>query len=255
MIVRTKDLKGYILHCTDGEIGRVLDFYFDDHHWTVRYMVVDAGNWLLDRKVLVSPYAISGVNQIQQYFKLNISKKQLANSPSLETDKPVSRRFEEIYNSYFGWPLYWTGLYRWGEFPTIVPDIKMWKDEALDKKFWDLHLRSTLEVRGHDIQALDGLIGHVDDFVMELETWAIRYLVISLENWLPGKKVLVSPLWIDRISWGNNSVMVNLSKELIKESPEYKEEVDISRDYETILHTHYHKTGYWLEEKSPSLPE
>jgi len=100
-------------------------------------------------------------------------------------------------------------------------------------------------VTGYHIQATDGAIGHVEDFILEEETWAIRYLVIDTRNWWPGKKILISPQWIDRVSWNESKVFVNLSGETIKQSPEYQEDVPLTRDDETRLHGHYHRPGYW----------
>jgi hypothetical protein len=109
-------------------------------------------------------------------------------------------------------------------------------------------LRSTYGVSGHHIQTLDGELGHVEDFIIDDETWAIRYLIIDTHNWWPGKKVLVSPQWIERVSWGERKVFVNLSRETIKQSPEYTEASLLTREYETELHRHYKRQGYWIDE-------
>jgi hypothetical protein len=101
---------------------------------------------------------------------------------------------------------------------------------------------------GNHIQAVDGEIGHVEDFIIDDETWTIRYLIIDTRNWWPGKKVLVSPQWIERVSWIESQVFVNLSRETIKQSPEYREESQLTRDYETGLHLHYNRLGYWIDE-------
>lgn len=101
------------------------------------------------------------------------------------------------------------------------------------------------EVTGYPIQAADGEIGHVEDFVLDDETWTIRYLIVDTRNWWPGKKVLVSPRWIERVSWSERKVFVNLPREIIKQSPEFTEDSLITRDYETALHRHYHVEGYW----------
>ena len=58
MLNKAQTLKGYTLHSLDGEIGKVKEFYFDDHYWTIRYLVADTGNWLTGTKVLISPYAL-----------------------------------------------------------------------------------------------------------------------------------------------------------------------------------------------------
>lgn len=109
-------------------------------------------------------------------------------------------------------------------------------------------MRSTHDASGDNIQATDGEIGHVEDFVIDDKTWAIRYLIIDTKNWWPGKKVLVSPKWIDRISWSERKAFINLSRDAIKESPEFTEESLLTRDYESALHKHYNQKGYWVDE-------
>ena len=144
--------------------------------------------------------------------------------------------------------MYWDGPYMWGSYPNIVRDCEKWRESSQREKAWDPHLRSTHEVSGYHIQAVDGEIGHVEDFIIDDETWAIRYLIIDTRNWWPGKRVLVSPQWIERVSWSERKVFVNLPLEAIKQSPEYTEEFMLTRDYETILHIHYNRKGYWIDE-------
>jgi sporulation protein YlmC with PRC-barrel domain len=246
MLIKAKTLKGYKLHSLDGEIGKVKEFYFDDHHWTIRYLIADTGNWLTGRHVLISPYALGIVNKEEQYITIDLTKKQIEDSPSLDSDKPVSRQFEEAYYGYYGWPMYSGGSNMWGTYS--YPYNR--RESTQGKNTWDHHLRSTLDVSGHDIQADDGEIGHVDDFIIDEETWAIRYLIIDTRNLWPGKKVLVSPQWIKRVSWSESKVFVNLTREAIKQSPEYTEESLLTRDYETRLHRHYNRQGYWVDESA-----
>ena len=111
MLYKAKSLLDYKLESLEGEIGRVKEFYFDDHHWTIRYLVADTGNWLTGRQVLISPYALVAVDKEKQHITVDLTKKQIENSPSLDSDKPVSRQFEESYTGYFGWPIYWAGPY------------------------------------------------------------------------------------------------------------------------------------------------
>ena len=107
-------------------------------------------------------------------------------------------------------------------------------------------MRSTHSVMGYHVQATDGEIGHVEDFVIDDETWTIRYLIVGTRNWWPGKKVLVAPQWIQRVSWSESKVFINLSRETIQQSPEYTEESLLTREYETILHRHYDRSVYWV---------
>ena len=246
MLNKVKTLKNYKLKCLDGEIGKVKEFYFDDHNWTIRYLIADTGTWLVGRQVLISPYALDGVNNEDQYIIINLTKNQIENSPSLDSDKPISRQYEEAYYTYYEWPVHW-GDPNIGGTCGLSPFIENGQNQHQEKlmesiqgdKEWDTHLRSTQEVSGYNIQATDGEIGHVEDFIIDHETMEIRYLVIATMNWWPGKKILVSPKWIEHVSWNESTVFVNLLRETIKQSPEYTEESLITRDYESKLHQHY----------------
>lgn len=248
MLIKAKALKGFALRGTDGEIGKVEEFYFDDRHWTIRYLVADTGNWLKNREVLISPYALRDVDKEKRDIAIDLKMKQIERSPSLETDKPVSRQFEAEYSAYYGWPLYWGGPYMWGAYSYVEHDREKWKEVDPGGKEWDAHLRSTNAVTGHIIQATDGEIGHVEDFIIDDQSWAIRYLVINTRNWWPGKKVLISPKWIERVSWNEMKVFIMLKREAIKESPEYTEESLLTRDDESRLHHHYKHEGYWVDD-------
>lgn len=247
MMYNVKMLKNYKLNALDGEIGKVKDFYFDDEHWTIRYLIVDTGDWLTENQVLISPYALTEVNEQEKHISVNLTKAQIEASPEIETNMPVSRQFEEKYYGYYGWPMYWGGEYMWGAHPYIVSDPSKWQEKIQSEGNADVHLRSALAVEGYEIQAEDAEVGHVEDFIIEDTIWAIRYLVIDTNNWLPGKKILLSPLWIDKVSWMEQKVYVKLLKETIQESPEYSGDASLTRAYEASLYSHYKYEGYWLE--------
>ena len=122
MLYKLSDLTGYKLLSLDGEIGKAKDFYFDDHHWGIRYLIADTGHWLLGRMVLLSPYALADVMGSTRDISVNLTKKQIESSPSLDVDKPVSRQFENSYYGFYGWPAYWGSLYMWGAYPYISRD-------------------------------------------------------------------------------------------------------------------------------------
>jgi uncharacterized protein YrrD len=248
MFNKAKTLHGYKLLSLDGEIGSVKDFYFDDRHWTIRYLVADTGNWLTGRQVLISPYALGEAGITTHGITVNLTKKQIEESPAMESDTPVSRQYESAYYGYYGWPQYWDGPFMWGEYPYPVRDRALWNAPDQRKESWDPHLRSIHDVNGYNIQAADGGIGHVEDFIIDDDTWAIRYLVVNTHNWWPGKKVLISSKWIKRVSWSKAKVFVDLPRETIKQSPEYAEDALPTRMYEKGLHQHYELPGYWEDE-------
>jgi hypothetical protein len=243
-----RDLEGYAIGATDGDIGKCDDFYFDDESWTIRYLVAETGNWLLNRKVLISPFALGKVDPAGERLNVTLTKQQVEESPSMDTDEPVSRQHEALYLDYYGYPYYWEGPLLWG--PTIYPrfsdaDRKRGEDaRAKREEAYDLHLRSANEVTSYHIEATDGDIGHVADFIIDGETWEIRYMVVDTQNWWPGKKVLVAPPWIDRVGWDDSKVYVDLSREAIKNGPEYHPE-GLDRKYEEALYDHYKRPKYW----------
>jgi hypothetical protein len=248
MLYTAKTLNGYALSSRNGSIGSAREFYFDDKHWTIRYLVADTGGWLLGRKVLISPFALLSVDALKKEIRVDLTKKQIEDSPSLDSDKPVSRQFEEDYYGYYGWPTYWGGPYSWGPYSHASRDSAKWEEFSRRDEAWDPSLRSTHAVDGYHIDASDGPVGHVEDFVVDDQTWAIRYLVVNTRNWLPGKKVLISPHWVDTISWVDSKIFVSLSRETIKQAPELTDESLLTRDYETRLYDHYNREGYWAEE-------
>lgn len=248
MLSKAKTLNGYKLDSLDGTIGKVKEFYFDDRHWTIRYLVADTGNWLTGRKVLISPYALNRVLESEKHLSVDLTKKQIEKSPALGTHKPVSQQFEEDYYGYYGWPAYWGGSSVWGNSTYLERDRNKRGAFIKGAKAWDRHLRSTHEVTGYHLQALDGELGHIEDFVIDDDSWTIRYLVIGTKNWWPGKRVLVSPQWIESVSWSESKVFINLSREAIKESPPFTEDSLLNRDYEVGLHRHYNRKGYWMDE-------
>ncbi|MFA6504801.1 MAG: PRC-barrel domain-containing protein [Treponemataceae bacterium] len=246
MLYKAKTLEGYTLDSFDGEIGKVKDFYFDDKHWTIRYLIADTGNWISGRQVLISPHALGPASIKEQHIVVDLTKKQIEESPPLESDKPVSKQFEEAYYEYYNWPAYWSGTFLWGAYPNISHTPAQAKKIAQIERTWDPNLRSIRSVTGHVIEATNGTIGRVDDFLVDDETWVIRYLIVDTQEWWLGKKVLVSPRWIDKISWEESKVVVSLSLEAIRQSPEYIEGEPVTREYETGLYQHYDQDGYWV---------
>ena len=142
------------------------------------------------------------------------------------------------------WPVKWGP----GSFPEDLAIPAPARSVSGERQSADSHLRSTAVVTGYRIEASDGEIGHVEDFVIDQGTWKIRYLEVKTRNWLPGKMVLMSPEWVEKVSWPESNVSVGLSRETIKSAPEYIESRPITRDYENLLHRHYGRAPYWLQE-------
>lgn len=255
MLNSLKRINGTTIQATDGAIGQVKEAYFDDERWAVRYLVVDTGNWLNERKVLISPYSIKHPPRTRgEAIEVDLTKEQVKSSPDIDTHKPVSRRHEQEFLSYYAYPDYWGGAELWamGGFPIPTPSIPadslgepiLREQEPVSPA--DVHLRSSEHVSGYDIQANDGSIGHVSDFILDDESWAIRYLVVDTNNWWPGgKSVLIAVDWIDSIDWSERKVWVQLTRQQVRSSPPYDEVRLINRGYEQELYERYGRTGYW----------
>jgi sporulation protein YlmC with PRC-barrel domain len=248
MLNNVKALKDYKLSSLDGEIGTVKEFYFDDRNWTIRYLVIDTGGWLPHRKVLISPHALRNVNKQKETIEVNLTKKQIEDSPSLETNRPIDRQFAELYHGYFGWPMYWNAPSGLGNPPQTPYEVETRIASDQYKKPFNLHLRSTQDITKHHVQAIDGEIGHVEDFIVDSKSWTIRYVVVDTQNWWFGKKVLISSKWISHVSWVESMMYINLSQNSIKGCPEYTKMNLITRNFEEELHRHYKRPGYWAEE-------
>jgi hypothetical protein len=249
MLRSLNNLIGYKIEATDSEVGVVQDFYFHDDTWTIRYLVVDTGNWLPGRLVLLSPVAITAgePDWSRSRFPVNLTRKQVEKSPSAGIDRPVSRQFETDLHQYYGWPVYWGTA----PLPAQIPGGRTREQAANEPdkdgsvRNPDPDLRSAQEVNGYHIQATDGEIGHVEDFIIDTGAWLLRYLVIDTRNWLPGRKVLVSPDWLEGISWSERIVKANLTQEEIKDSPEFDSRQPVNREYEVRLYDYYGRPAYW----------
>lgn len=242
---RVRDITALTLHAIDGQLGSVEDLYFDDQNWTVRYLIVKTGGWLSGRNVLIAPVAVAGIDDAGSSMRINLRKDQIEQSPPIEKAKPISREYEEAYYEHFRWAPYWQpGLTSLGS-PIPYPELSpMDPDEPmLSESPEKSHLRSSAEVTGYGIHALDGEIGHIEDLVVDDEDWIIRYAEVDTRNWLPGKKVLVQTGRIKGIDWHSRSVAMSLTRHAIESAPAYDPSMLITPEYEIELFKHYGKAA------------
>lgn len=240
MLKNLKQIKGRALRASDGTLGEVKDFYFDDVHWHIRYLVVETGAWLNSRRVLISTDAIGRMQPDPDVFSVDLTMEQVRKSPELDANNRVADQQETSLRTYYGWPSYWDAFANVaapiintlgpGTFPTNTPVVPAGRDP---------HLRSANEMIGWDIEATDGTIGHVDDFLVNEKGWTMRYLVIDTTTWLPGGEVIVAPSWIRTVSWEKRSVALGLTRESVKASPPYESSASWNREYMERLHDYY----------------
>ena len=226
MLRSIKQLYGDKLGASDGEIGKVKDFYFDDRNWAIRYVVADTGSWLPGRQVLLSPYSLGQIDQAQRVLRVNLTRKQIEDSPSIDLHKPVSRQYEEEYYKYFGWPYYWQGDGLWGmsgfpilDLPVTPLPSEMGAVSESPTERADAHLRSTVAVHGYQLKSGDEMTGHICDFMVDVESWAIVQLVVRTGHRLSGTEMLVEMKNVSRISYDESTVFADLTGGAINEPP------------------------------------
>lgn len=246
------------IEATDGTIGKSRDFLFDTDHWTVRYLVADTRKWLPGRQVLISPHHFGEPDL--GVFSVDLSKDKIRECPPLEDDQPVSRLYELEMARFYNQHLYWVGPWTWGgglapvpgELPPPGPDE--WEEHARELRRIDRsdHLRSANEVLGYRISTVDGEIGTVDEFVVESLSWTIRWIIVDIDDWIPDRKVVVSPEWVTGFDWHEKTASVELSTGQVEAAPQFDHRLPINRDYEGRLCDYYGKRRYWDHAQSPS---
>lgn len=233
MLRSLDEVKGYVLKAQDGEIGRCDDFLIDEEDWAVRYMVADTSKWLPGRKVLITPIALDEPQWPEKRFPVQLTQDQVKKAPDLAEHAPVSRQYEIWYHKHYGWPYYWQGGGMWATstHPQALFSLNT-GDEDDGPDLERPHIHSAKEVMGYAIRATDGDIGHLEDFILDDETWSIRYVVLATRNWLPGKKVLMPLTQLKNVDWKNQAIDVSLTREAIKDYPEYDSSLPVNHEVE-----------------------
>jgi uncharacterized protein YrrD len=229
-----KNLVGFSMGATDGEFGKVEEFYFDDETWTIRYLIVKTGSWLFGRKVLISPSALKEPNWANETFPVNLTKAQIKHSPDIDTERTVSRQQEIDLYTHYGWPYmgiggagFYGGMGMSGMMESRVPFEESILAAVKHDKPVDPHLRSIDEVTGYRIHATNGEIGDVEDFIIDDQNWRIHFLVVDTGHWFPGKKVQIATKWISQVKWEESAVYVDITVDAVKNSPKYNPSVHL----------------------------
>jgi hypothetical protein len=248
MLRHASQINGYAIGASDGPIGAITDLLFDDVTWRVRWLVVDTSAFLIGPRVLLPPSALSHINHIGRQLSVQLTKQQVKNSPGVDTDEPVSRRMETNLYDYFGWSPYWSaGFYMggYGYDGGVLPPAGLGftpragqTEDALPAD-GDRHLRSIREVTGYRVEARDGDVGHVADFLLEDVDWSLHYLVIDTKTWWPGKKILISPRSIEATDWQTRTLTLDVDRQQVKDSPAYDGSQEVDRAYEYQFHGYY----------------
>jgi hypothetical protein len=218
--------------------------------------------WLSGRKVLLSPFVLGHLDPKEREFTVELTMRQVKDSPDLDADRPVSRQMETNIYDYYGWSPYWGNGFSTKRYGYIgdalkVAPIRGFTDAAASsdpaaradereraiadtaRSDADPRLRSIEAVTGYHIHAPDGEIGHVEDFLIDDADWSIHYLLVDTKNWWPGKKVLISPLSVREIDWSDNLVKVNIDRQKVKDCPAYDPSMTVDQAYDEKFLTYY----------------
>lgn len=253
MLIDVKALYGSAVHATDASVGAIDEVLFDDAHWTIRYLVVNTGN----AKVMISPLALESVDTEQWSVQVRLTRQQIEQSPAIETNQPVSRQWEKTYYDYYAWPYYWNGVGGWGAYGTpglllsrSAGEVESEQQKAQDHlhEHADAHLRSTQEVSGYGVSATDGHIGHIESFLVDSVSWRVRFVAVDTSVWWQGKKVLLPPDWMEQVSWPSHRLWVNVTREQVRNAPEWDGAAAISSEFEERLFR------YYSQQRPPSQP-
>ena len=239
MLRSASAIKGYAIAASDGRLGTVSDILFDDATWLIRWLVVDTGNWLPGRHVLLPPSVLGHLDATKKEFSVRLTMLQVENSPDIDTDRPVSRQMEPSIYDYFGWSRYWgKGFYirGYGYLVGGLPKPPALESRTIEEQVAaaqrsqeDRHLRSIKAVTGYQILGRDGDIGHVDDFLIADTDWSVHYLVADTKNWWAAKKVLISPQPVLDIEWSDKRIKLDIDRQSVKDGPAYDGSILLGR--------------------------
>ena len=248
MLFTMKSINQFTLCSKDGTIGKIREVLFNDQTWQVKYLVADAGNWLIGHKVLISPDYMQELNQNQQCINVDLFKQQVKDAPPLSSDLPVDRQKDGEPYSILNLPP--SPLTRLPEDQAITSalDIQACADRIAEQHSWDPQLRSTKASSGLTIEALDGEVGQIEDFIIDDQSWTIRYLVVRTGKWWPGHQILIAPPWISRLSWGTSQAFVNIDRAPFRDLEAFTSIEHLTRDYEIRLHQRCNRIGYWTDD-------
>ncbi len=242
-------ITGYAIEASDGLLGTVSDLLFEDVGWTIRWLVVDTGNWLPGRKVLLPLSTLGRPDRALRRFPVELTMQQVKDSPDVDTDQPVSRQIESHVYDYYGWEPYWRSSFfpisNSMAIPFVGPlhlsEVEPRDPDSVDAQpnEGDPHLRSIAAVTGYHIHATDGEIGHIENFLVDDAGWSIRYITVDTRNWWPGKRVLIAPRSVRGIDWADRLIDLDVNRQKVKDSPPYNPAVTVDGAYEETFLTYY----------------
>jgi hypothetical protein len=199
MIIASKHLQGVCVVGSEGAAGCVLDVLFDDRSWHVKYLVVRLGGRLSAWHVLLKPDLVTHAAWTERELHVPLSGREFRQLPGVQSDPPVAYRQELQAARFSAWEA--------GRIEDVVLD-------------GDPHLRNMRAVTGHRVEASDGPVGRIAEFIIDDEYWTVRYVVVNTGRLLPSLRVLIAPTWVETISWEDRVVRLSATREELESSHE-----------------------------------
>lgn len=213
-------LLGYRLVDREGIVGSVEDFHIYCPGWSVRHAAIFTGEWLSGRWVLVPIELLGPPDPLQREVSLLIMRERIRIAPVPESDRPPSSLFESALYRHYGVPP-----------PQAIPRAGQ---TGLETSLWSLE-----SVRGCQVDALDMEVGRVDDYLLDDSDWRIRYLIVNLRRWMPGRKVVVPVAAIRLLSWKHRRIALGLSRDGILAAPRFEGPGSLSEEYQNGLESYF----------------
>ena len=243
----SRALEKYLLLAVDGTIGYVTDFYFDRTTWEIHYLLASTVGCSHARFVLISSVAVGSIQHDEKTVYIELTRKQIENSPPFGKNQSVSKQYENEYYSYYGWPPYWEQSEGAVSVSSKQRQVCI-SDTDKNIIIHPLHrtrVQSTGSLCGCTAVSTDGVAGRVDDFILDTRYWLIRYLQIKIANGAPRKQVLISPGWIEQVNLQQRLVKLDIPGRIIRRAPAFDRTQYITREYEARLTGHYGNPLYW----------
>ncbi|MCM3399368.1 MULTISPECIES: PRC-barrel domain-containing protein [Oceanobacillus] len=244
MMRLTSQLKQFNIHATDGELGKIKDFYFDDRNWEIRYAIVDTRKWLPGRKVLLSPNSFIEVDETNESVNVEFDKLMIRNSPPVPENEDLTKDKENHLIDYFGWNSYTDnalphaerGLL--GTFPIIGLENERPPEEPhLNRNGryheHDNYLRSEEETNDFKVHAKDGKIGRIVDMIYDTSQWIIEYIVVrSSKSIVENEFYIFHTRQINTVDWFEKDLYINDSLEGILNNKPFQQKEEILVSFE-----------------------
>jgi hypothetical protein len=263
MLFAVSGLIDCAVEASDGEVGVVKDFLFDDKTWKIRWMAVEAGDWLPGRRRVfihpsaIAPFELSPKPSLPMMsspatlrLTVKLARAQIEAGPHADEGAPVTKDMEGLLYDYYGWDPYWGGS-PFGGSPLANAEAQIVEQAAQRNGEAHIppldggdHLHSVAEFKGYTVHALDGDIGHIENCLVDDANWDIRYLVIATRNWWPGKIVQLAPYAVKDIDWFGEHINMNVTRDQVRSAPAWDPLAMANEVSEADLHRHFGWPGY-----------